>query len=259
MSNITGRPSNGPLALQAGGSFPTSADPNLQTLVGTRWDLSDGRQVMLVGVGATAISTAGLLVQDPAVVANHQNLTVTTYTAYSANGNIPASVIATLGATALNANQYQGGFLNVNSGAGIGQTLRVAGHAAANSGSAATFILEDAPNTALTTASKVSLTPAHGTSVIVNPTTATGAMVGVTLYPLSAGTTAIPGISYGFVTSNGIAACLSDANVAAVGQTIVPSASVAGAVTLSGGTGATVGYASQTAVSAEARMVFLDL
>lgn len=261
MSNITQRGATGALALQASGSFQSSNDANLTTLVGTRWDLADGREVIFVSTGATAVSTAGLLVQDAAIVPNHQNLAVTAYTAYSANGNTPASFIATLGATALTANQYQGGFVVVNSGPGIGQTLRIQSHPSALASSTLpSFVLEDAPNTALTTSSKVCLIPPHGANVILNPTTSTGALVGITLYPLPAGSAAggtTP--SFGFVTCTGVASALSDAAIPAVGQSIAPSVVTAGTITLAGGTGATIGYANQTAVSAEARSVFVNL
>ena len=113
MSRITQRGATGPLSIVANGEFQTSTDSSLSTLVGTRWDLSDGREVTLVKNGAVALAP-GKLVQDAAIVANHQNLATTAYTPYSANGNVPASVTVTLGATAATANQYAGGYVIVN-------------------------------------------------------------------------------------------------------------------------------------------------
>lgn len=262
MSTISQKGASGALSLQAGGSYPVSTDGNLVTLLGTRWDLSDGREVMLVSNGATAIQTAGLLCQDAAITPNHQNMTVVSFTAYSATGNIPASAVVTLGATAVAANQYQGGFAVINAGPGIGQTLRIASQSAATSASNATITFEDAPNTALTTSSKVSLIPPHGANVVVFPNTPTGAAVGVTLYPLAAG--AVAGstsgtYTIGFVTSKGLTSLLSDAAVASVGQSVSPSVTTVGGGTVGGGTGAVIGYANQTAVSAEARTVFVNL
>lgn len=253
MSQISQKGSYAPLALQAGGSFQTSTDASLATLVGTRYDLSDGREVILVSTSSTTTATAGQLYQDAAIVPNHQNCAITAFTAYSANGNIPASVTVTLGSTATTANQYQGGFLIVNAGTGKGQTLRVASNAAANSGSSCVFTLEDGPNVALSSSdSKVCLLPPHGANVIQSPTTQTGAVAGVALYPIAVS-------SYGFLASKGIVSALSDALVPAVGQSISPSVTTAGAITLSSGTGATIGYANQTAVSAEARSVFINV
>lgn len=262
MSQITNYGATGPLALQAGGSFQSSTDINLSTLAGTRWQLSDGREVMLVSVGAVAVSTAGQLVQDAAIVANHQNIAVTSFTAYSANGNVPASFIATLGSTALAANQYQGGFAIVNAGPGIGQTLRISSHPSALASSTLpSFVLEDAPNTALTTSSKICLIPPHGANVIVNPTTPTGAVVGVTLYPLAAGLSAgsVGTPSFGFVATKGLVSSTSDAAIASVGNPIGASVTTAGTTTLAGGSIATFGYANQSAVSAESRSVFINL
>ena len=59
MSQITARAANGPLALVANGSFQTSTDSALATLVGTRWDLSDGREVVLVSTSSATTTVAG--------------------------------------------------------------------------------------------------------------------------------------------------------------------------------------------------------
>ncbi len=258
MSYISQRGAVGPLAVQANGSFQTSTDANLSTLVGTRWDLSDGREVILVSVGSAGSATAGHLLQDAALVANHQNVAVTAYTAYSNNGNIPAKATVTLGATAMTANQYQGGFAIVNAGTGIGQTLRIAtNNAAVSSGTQATVTFEDGPNVALDATSKLSLVPAHGSAVIDSPTTRTNVPCGVALYPIAAS-------AYGFIASKGIVSALSDASVAAVGYAIAPSVTTAGTVTVATATGGTltnsvIGSAAILGVSAEARPVFISL
>ena len=132
MSRITSRGATGPIALVANGTFQTSTDSSLATLVGTRWDLSDGREVILVSSSSATTVAPGKLYQDAAIVPNHQDLTVTAVQAYSANGNTPAKITVTLGATAATANQYQGGFLIVNDNNGEGQTLRIASHPAAD-------------------------------------------------------------------------------------------------------------------------------
>jgi hypothetical protein len=256
MSQITQKGATGALALQANGTFQSSSDANLATLVGTRYDLSDGREVILVSTGSSTTTTSGQLYQDAAIVANHANMAIASIVAYSANGNVPASFIATLGNTAITANQYAGGFAVVNAGTGKGQTLRIASNSAAAGSGTTAIVLEDAPNVALSASdSKVSLIPAHGASVIVMPTTPTNVPVGVALYPIAAG-------SYGFLVTRGIVSALSDVTVATVGQAISPSVTTAGAVTLASGTNATVtsiiGNTLQTAVSAESRAVFLN-
>jgi hypothetical protein len=246
------------LGLTASGTFQQSTDASLATLVGTRWDLSDGREVVLVSTGSTTTTIAGTLYQDAALIANHQGLVVTAVQAYSNNGNTPATVTATLGGTAITANQYQGGFLYVQSSTGIGQFLRIAGNTAQTVTSGSTVVtLEDAPNVALTTSSVVSLVPAHGANVIVNPTTPTNTPVGVALYAISPS-------SYGFLVAKGLTAALSDSTAPAVGHAIASSTTTAGdigAVAYTGSvvTGTVIGNTCVAAVSGAANLIYLNL
>ena len=250
MSRITQRGATGPLALVANGAFQTSEDASIATLVGTRFDLSDGREVMLVSAGAVAL-VAGTLTQDSAVVPNHQNVAVTAYQAYSANGNVPARVTVTLGATAATANQYAGGFLVVNDNAGEGQTLRIASNPAAASSASLAVTLEEGATVAITAASEVSLIAPHGKDVIISPTTATGAVAGVTLY-------GVPASEYGFVVTKGITSCLAQGAIG-VGLGIGASGTVAGAVAVGAATTARLGYASAAGVDTEYRAVFINV
>lgn len=254
MSRITQKGATGPLALLANGAFQTSTDASLATLIGTRWDLSDGREVMLVRAGDAV--AAGKLYQDAAIVPNHQNLAVTAYTAYSNNGNVPAKVTVTLGATAATANQYAGGFVVVNDVNGEGQTLRIASHPAADSAASLAITLEDGATVALTTSSEVCLIPPHGKDVVIMPTTITGAVAGVGLYTIAAA-------SYGFVTTKGLTSGLAQGALV-VGGPISPSASVAGAFVQTAYatnlvSGAVIGYANQAGVDTEYRSIFINV
>jgi len=251
MSRITQKGMGGALALVANGQFQTSTDTSLATLVGTRWDLSDGREVMLVSTSSATTVAPGKLYQDAAIVPNHQNCAVTAYQAYSANGNVPAKVTITLGATAATANQYAGGFVVVNDVTGEGQTLRIASHPAADSGGSLAITLEDGANTALTTSSEVCLLPAHGANIIIQPTTVTGAQVGVGLCPIAAS-------SYGFLVTKGITSALADGAIG-VGLGISVSGSVAGAFAVAAATTARLGYAAQAGVDTEYRALFVNL
>jgi hypothetical protein len=257
MSRITQRGATGPLAFQANGTFQTSTDTSLETLLGSRWDLSDGREVAL-GQPATGTTVAeGKLYQNAALIADHQNIAVTAVQAYSANGNIPAKVTVTLGATAVTANQYQGGFLLGVDGAGEGQVLKIASHPAADASASLVITLEDGPATPLTTASEVSLVPAEGNGVIIHPTTPSNTPFGLALYPIAAG-------SYGFFLKKGLGNALGDATTPAVGCAISWSAATAGAIgaTPYAGnvlTGAVIGQTAILAVSAEYRPVFINL
>lgn len=250
MSRITQKGATGALALVANGSFQTSTDASLATLVGTRWDLSDGREVMFVKVGGSAI-VPGKLMQDAAIVANHQNIAVTAYTAFSANGNVPPKVTVTLGATAATANQYRGGFVVVNDNNGEGQTLRIASHPAADASASLVITLEESATTAITSASEVCLIPPHGQDIIVNPATPTGAPVGVSLYDIAAS-------SYGFITTKGLTSCLADGAIA-VGASLSPSNAVAGAVEVGVLAQGIIGNANQAGVDTEYRCIFINL
>lgn len=249
MSRITQRGATGPLSIVANGAFQTSTDASLATLVGTRFDLSDGREVTLVKNGAVAL-VAGVLTQDAAIVANHQNIAVTAYQAYSANGNVPAKVTVTLGATAATANQYAGGFVVVNDNNGEGHTLRIASHPAADASGSLAITLEEGSSVAITSASEVCLLPAHGADVIIQPTTVTGAQVGVTLNAIAAS-------AYGFVVSRGIVSCLAQG---AIGVGLgISVGSVAGSVAVAAATTARLGFAAQAGVDTEYRAVYVNI
>lgn len=251
MTFISQKGANGPLSLTANGEFQESTDSALETLVGSRWDLNDGREVILVQAGSATTVASGKLYQDAAIIADHQNLDVTAFTAYSANGNVPATVTATLGGTAVTANQYRGGYVLVNDVTGEGQTLRIASHPAADAATSLTITLEDAPNTALGTSSEICLVPAHGNGVIIFPTTATNVAAGVGLYPITAG-------SYGFLLSKGIASTLGDGTLTA-GSAVSPSNAVAGAVENGVIAQGFVGTAIQAGVDTEYRGVYIDV
>jgi hypothetical protein len=250
MSTITQKGATGPLSLVANGTFQTSTDTTLESLVGTRFDLADGREVILVQAGASAV-LPGRVYQDAALVANHQNIAVSAFQAYSANGNVPATVTVTLGATAVTANQYAGGFVVVNDANGEGQTLRISSHPAADASASLVITLEDSPTTALTTSSEVCLIPAHGNGVVIAPTTLTGALCGVSLYNIPAG-------SYGFLVTKGLTSCLADGAIA-VGASVSPSNAVSGAVEVGVLAQGFVGNASQAGVDTEFRTIFVNL
>lgn len=256
MSRITQKGATGPLALHANGTFQTSTDSDLITLTGTRWDLNDGREVVLVSAATNTTIANGKLYQDSPLVAANQNIAVTAFTAYSNNGNVPAKVTVTLGET-VSANQYRGGYVVVNDNAGEGQTLRIASHPAAAGGAACVITLEDAPNTALTTASEVCLIPAHGANVVINPTTPTNIPVGIAFYPIAAS-------SYGFLGTKGIFSALSDVTAPAVGVAISASTATAGAIAKVSSIenaliSTVIGNTVQAAVSTEYRAVSLNL
>lgn len=267
MSRISQKGATGPLALTTPSGFQqTSSDLSLNTMVGSRWDLSDGREVILVSVGTTAsLGSAGVLCQDTPIVANHAGLTTTVVTAYSSTS--AAIIGVNLGATAVTANQYQGGFLSVDSGTGFGQYLKVASHPAAVASGSLAVTLEDTPNVNLVAASSVvSLVPPHGQFVVINPTTPTNVPVGITLYPLTASASvAVP--NYGFLVTKGITGAISDSTAPGVGAAIAASTVTAGDIGKTSGTGTAtiaftsnvIGYTAVAAASGTSHSVFVNL
>lgn len=246
MSRLTQKGQGSPLAL-----FSQSTDSSLTTMTGARFDASDGREFVLVLVGASNIGDA-LLVQSSAIVTEHQNLAV----AAAATG--ATSVTVTLAGAAATLNQYQGGYALVNAGTNSGQTLKIASNPAQTAtGGTLVVTLEDALTGNLSASdSKVSLIANPYLNVIVSPaTTLTGQIVGATLYPVTAA-------NYALITTKGLNALFSESNVATVaGAGIIGAAATAGwGRSATGTTGfGQVGVAFQAAVSAEARGVVLDL
>ena len=244
----------------------TSNDASLATAVGQRFNTADYREVVLVQNGVAALAS-GVLVQAPASIgANHTGLAVVGLA--PANPIGATSIVVTLGGTVTTANQYAGGFAVVSAGTGIGQTLRIAGNTAGTSSGSCTLYLEDPLSVALTSAdSKVSLTlnpfgspngaayTTHG--VIVSPTTATGASIGVTLYPIPASTATV--LSYGFIVCRGAVACLNIAGTA-IGLDVMAGSGTAGSViTYVAATRNRVGTATVAGENAKAQIINVQL
>lgn len=268
MSRITQKGATGPLSLQANGAFQTSTDLSLNTLVGARWDLSDGREVVLVQNGGTAL-TSGKWIGGPNLVAAHQGCATTAFQAYSANGNTPATVTVTLGATAVTANQYAGGYMVVASGTGAGQTLKIASHPAAALSTSVVVTLEDGPNVALVGASStvnLILNPygsTNGTNfstfgvVLGLHTGFTGSIAGISLYPIPASTATVP--SYGFLVVKGVTGALNGGGTAA-GLDLMPSTAVDGALaTYVVATGSRVGTSTQAGTDTAYNLITVEL
>lgn len=273
MSRITQRAAVGAINLfQQATSVSTgtgNVDPSFSTYLGQRFDLSDGREVVLVQNGAVALPS-GVLVQTEAEVTAHQKLAMTVPTAYPATAG-SFQILVTNGSTVLNINKFAGGYAIVAAGTGIGQTLKISSHQPAANGATFVVTLEDAIVTTLDATSKISLIQNPYANVIINPTTATGTPVGISFYPLAASTAptynattgalTTAGVQqYGLIVSRGTTGCLVDSTVTNVGYPIGRSAATAGAVgvaTLT--TVAQVGISAQTLTSAQTGMVYLFL
>ena len=206
MSRFTQRGATGPL-----GFAKTDTDINLASLVGAKFETSDGREFVLVQNAGTALAQ-GKLVQSPAAIGNHQGMTTST-TVVGAT-----TVTVTLGNTLVTANQYAGGFLNTVEGTGLGQTLKVQSHPAAIASATLVVTLEDPIQVATAvgdTKSSLTMNPygsLNGTDyrtdgVVVCPTALTGKIIGVSVSPIAASTATVA--TYGFIQTKGLCGVLS--------------------------------------------------
>lgn len=257
MSRFTQNGQGGPLAYAQ-----QSTDSSLGTLVGSRFNTSDGREFVLIQNGGTAL-VSGNLIQGPVKIgANHSNLA----TAAAAIG--ATQITVTMGGTLATANQYQGGFAVINAGTGIGQTFRIASHPAATSSGTCVLTLEDSVQVALSasdTKTTLELNPygaPNGTDVrtsgcVVCPTTLTGPIIGVTVSPIAASSTTVP--SYGFIQTRGVVGCLNDAGTA-IGLDLMHSSNTAGAVmSYVVATSGRVGNSHVAGVTTEVRPITIQL
>lgn len=229
-----------------------------QADLGALMATGDGNLYRYAYTGATAL-VAGTLLQAPAQITTHQQLTPTaTAATIVANTQSPASttvgtnvyptITVTLGATnAVTANQYAGGWVSVSADSGSGglkgPKYSIISHPAASAAASLTLTLGEGIYNLITTSAKIDLIPNPYNGVVINPTTGTGAVCGSAIMPTTVN-------YYGWVQVDGIASLLNDAGgTITVGNTVVPSTSVAGAVKSATGTLPVVGIATQTAIA----------
>lgn len=163
-----------------------------QHILGEKAYTPDGRTFRYAKVGAVAL-VPGNVLQGPAVVPNHVNLTPTAAVAVG-----DTQITVTLGATAATENQYAGGYLVTEIGTtGRGQTLLIKSHPAA--ASAATLVVTLSDPFTVATSGTVTV------SLIANPyngvlqsiaTTLTAPVVGAAVY-------ALPAASFGWIQTRG--------------------------------------------------------
>lgn len=213
-----------PIALGPG-AFTASASPS--HIPGQKGVDRFGRIYRYVKAGASALVAANA-VQAPAQITAHTTCAVTA-TAVGAT-----SVVVTLGAVAAAENLYKFGTLTVDTTPGEGYDYAIEYHAAvASSGALTATLAKDTPiQVALTTSSKVTLTPNLYQGVIQAPvTTLTGPVVGVAVYPITA-------LYYGWIGVKGKFATLVGGTTGPGLGVVVPGTS-AGMVVIDGAASAT--------------------
>lgn len=260
-------------AIPANGAQPSSGTgvfaPDAYTYVGQQFDTADGRTLTFVQNGTVAL-VSGVLVQGCPQNTAFQGLAMTVPTAYPATAGT-TQILVTNGSTVLKENQYQQGFAVVSSGTGIGQTFRIASHRPAAASGTFVVTLEDPIQTTLDATSTIDLIPNKHIGVVVQPTTATAAPVGVTISAIAATTaatydgtsgalTANGTAQYGFLVVKGPAAIKVDSTVTNVGYPVGPSTTTTGTVGVATLTAnPQIGISMQTLTSARAGVIQLSL
>lgn len=202
----------------------------------------DGRYFRYVLAGATAL-VPGKLQQSSAEVTGNENLAC-------AVAAIGATSITTTSTVTVTANQLTGGTVQVTTGTGVGYNYQIGTHPAATS-AVLTFNIVDPIIVALDTTSRLDLTPSPFANVIVNPTTATGTIVGVAV-------AATPATFYGWIQTKGPANVLAQGTIV-VGEEVGASSTTAGAIVATSGVLADVGYAINGIATTEYGAVFLNI
>lgn len=194
-------------------SSSTAGGPNGGLNLGAKAYTGDGREFRYALAGATAL-VPGKLQQNAAETTGWEALSVTA----TAKGATSITTTTTLTATV---NQMAGGYVMVTETPGQGYVYKIKSNPAVTS-AAITIQLEDPILVALTTGSQIDIIPSPYSGVIINPTTSTGVPVGVAVFPVTAA-------QYGWIQVTGAANVLAQGAIA-VGVTVCPSTSVAGAV-----------------------------
>jgi len=190
-------------------------DANPKINLGALYVAKDGRKYRYVKAGASAL-VAGELVQTPAEDTGDQSLAI-------AAASVGDTTVTTTGTVTVTADQYAGGYLITTGegGTGNGIAYKIKSHPAATA-AVVTITLEEPIQVALSTSTQIDLVYDPYNGVIQNPTTASGAVLGVAVNDITAA-------QYGWVQTSGVAAVLSQGG-ATVGQVQVASNGTAGAV-----------------------------
>lgn len=220
----------------------TSGINNGVATLGCLATTGDGRYFRYIIAGATAL-IPGQIQQAAAEVTANERIAI-------AAAGVGATQLVTTAAITVTANQYTGGYVMVATTPGQGYQYQIGTHAAFTS-AAATFNLVDPIVVALTTGSTVSLVASPWSAVIVNPTTASGAIVGVA-------PAATPASFYGWVQTVGPACVLAQGTIV-VGEEVSASSTTAGAIVATSGVLVDVGYAMQGITATQYGPIFLNI
>lgn len=218
--------------------------------LGTVAQTGDGRYYRYALAGGTS-TVVGNLLQSPVQQASNVQQTPTAAAINATSLTIPSL------STTVTANQYAGGFLVVAADSGSGGIKQtnylISSHPAATGGNSCTFTLADPLAVLVTASAKIDLVLPAYNGVIVCPTVLTGIPVGVAI-------SVITNAQYGWIQVAGESAVLYDAQSApTVGQALMASSSVAGAVRLATAGNTVVGMTGNGVTASSNGSIFLQL
>lgn len=184
----------------------------------------DGRIFRYAKASSTGIAVGKLCIAAD-ITANHEDL------AFATAGAIgDKSVSITVGATAVAANEYDGGTLHIIDDTGEGHTFLIEKHGASDGSEAVTFYIKPGLEVATTTSTTVTLARNKNMNVLISDGTLTDVPVGVT--PI-----AVTASYYFWIQTGGPATCLVDANDTTAGSPITIGDTNTGAVETRDGAG----------------------
>lgn len=212
--------------------------------LGARASTGDGREFRFVLAGGTSL-VPGKLQQAPVEdTTNYQNLA-------AAAAAIGATSLTISTSTTVAANAFAGGYVMTTTSTGAGYSYQIKGNTATSAATGLVIYLDDALIVATTTGTRFDLQANPYSGVIVNPTTATSAPLGVAVF-------AVTNAQYGWIQTKGPANVLADGSVT-VGTALVASNGTAGAVEALTGVQAIVGTALTGIATTEYGAVMLNL
>lgn len=222
-----------------------STSQTAQADIGAYVTTGDGRGFRYCLASGTALVPGKLYQSVAEDTTNYQALGISVAAA------VGATSVTTGSSVTLVANQLAGGLMVVTKSTGAGYTYKIKGNTAATAATA-TFYLEDPILVALATTSVVDCHPNPYSGVVVDPTTATSAPVGVAIYPVSA-------TWYGWLQTHGPVGVLAQGALLVGMGVEAANITNAGAVAPSTGTHAIVGFAVTGVASTEYGTVYLTI
>ena len=185
--------------------------------LGTELHEFTGRKWRRGQQNASSAAIAGSLVQSPVPGANLDELVI----AAAAAG--ARSITVTLGATALTADEMNGGFVVIEDDAGEGRCYLIEDNPAVSASAAGAISLAHGIEVALTAATTVSVIPHPGKLVVIHPSPPTAAIYG---NPAAAIATS----NYGWYQFRGLSAVLTEGTLR-IGERVRASEAADGTVT----------------------------